>query len=126
MTPLERLADVAPVFVIFPVMYMMLRVILDHYTRKRLIEKGLVGEEVKKFFQDGADRFLPSSLKWGIVLTFLGITMVVMRLASDYIPAETAIGIMLVAAGLGLLVYYFLAEKRIKEMHAEMRNKKIE
>ncbi|PKK83733.1 MAG: hypothetical protein CVT49_06860 [candidate division Zixibacteria bacterium HGW-Zixibacteria-1] len=112
MTPLERLADVAPVFVIFPVMYMMLRVILDHYTRKRLIEKGLVGEEVKKFFQDGADRFLPSSLKWGIVLTFLGIAMVLMRLASDYIPAETAIGIMLVAAGLGLLVYYFSWPRR--------------
>ena len=126
MTPLERLADVAPLFVIFPVMYMMLRVILDHYTRKRLIEKGLVGEEVKKFFQDGADRFLPSSLKWGIVLTFLGITMVVMRLASDYIPTETAIGIMLVAAGLGLLVYYFLAEKRIKEIQAGMHDKRIE
>ncbi|MEW5923493.1 MAG: DUF6249 domain-containing protein [Candidatus Zixiibacteriota bacterium] len=126
MTPLERLVDILPVFVVMPVMYLMLRVILDHYTRKRLIDKGLVGDEVKKFFQNGADRFLPTSLKWGIVLTFLGVSLVVMRLASDYIPTETAIGIMLVAAGMGLLLYYFLANKKIREIQALMKDKNIQ
>lgn len=116
MTPLDRLVDVAPVFVVFPVMYLMLRVILDHYTRKRLIDKGLVGNEVKIFFQNGSERFLPSSLKWGIVLTFLGVALVIMRLISDYIPAEIGIGVMLVAAGFGLLLYYFLANQRRKEI----------
>ena len=43
------------------------------------------------------------------------IMVVVMRMADDYIPAETAIGIMLIAAGLGLLLYYFLAGKKADE-----------
>ena len=88
---------------------------MDYYTRKKLIEKGLAGEEVKKYFEAAPTRFFTSSLKWGIVLTFIGIAMVVMRMADDYIPAETAIGIMLIAAGLGLLLYYFLAGKKADE-----------
>jgi len=110
---MERLIDILPVFIIFPVIFMITRAFLDHYTRKRLIEKGLVGDEVKKFFENGADRYVSSSLKWGIVLTFIGISVVVMRLSSDYISSEMAIGIMLIAAGLGLLLYYFLAQFNI-------------
>ncbi|RKX31015.1 MAG: hypothetical protein DRP46_04255 [Candidatus Zixiibacteriota bacterium] len=113
MSPMERLIDILPVFIIFPVIFMITRAFLDHYTRKRLIEKGLVGDEVKKFFENGADRYVSSSLKWGIVLTFIGISVVVMRLSSDYISSEMAIGIMLIAAGLGLLLYYFLAQFNI-------------
>jgi len=115
MTPLDRFVDILPVFIIFPVIYLIFKAIMDYYTRKKLIEKGLVGDEVKKFFETSPDRFFGSSLKWGLVLTFIGVAVVAMRLADEYIAAETAFGIMLIAAGLGLLLYYYLAGKKAGE-----------
>jgi len=125
MTSLDRFIDMLPVFIIFPIMYLMVKAIMDYYTRKKLIEKGLAGEEVKKYFETVPNHFFSSSLKWGIILTFLGIAMVIMRLADEYIPAETAIGIMLIAAGLGMLLYYFLAGKKTGESLKQPHNDKI-
>ena len=109
MTPLNRLADVAPVFVIFPVFAYMLKLSLDYFTRKKMIEKGLVGEEAAKMFNIQSEVSLPSSLKWGMVLTFVGVVIIILQLLPVYVSSEVYFGAMLIAAGGAMLIYYALA-----------------
>ncbi len=109
MTPLETIAEMAPVFIIFPMIAYIVKMSLEYFTRKKMIEKGLVGEEAAKMFKVGSEPSLPSSLKWGMVLLFVGVVIVVLQVLPTYISPEIYFGVMLIAAGVALLIYYGLA-----------------
>lgn len=110
-----NLNEVIPIIIIFPTMYFIIKACLDYGTRKKLIEKGLVGEDIKYLYGNHIERFLPSSLKWGIVLILIGVAAVVLKLLPGYISAEVAFGVMLIAAGVGMLLFYGIASKKAKE-----------
>ena len=112
MTALETLAELAPLFIVFPVIAYIVKMSLDYATRKQMIEKGLVGEEAAKMFKTNAEVFLPSSLKWGLVLTFVGVVIVILQLLPTYVSGEVYFGVMLIAA---MLIYYGLASMKAKE-----------
>lgn len=101
--------DVAPVFVIFPVFAIALKWYLEYRTRKQLIEKGQVDEKVKYLYFSSLEMYAPSSLKWGLVLFLVGAALVIIRALPFYVADETILGVMLIAAGAGLLLYYFIA-----------------
>ena len=115
MTALETLAELAPLFIVFPVIAYIVKMSLDYATRKQMIEKGLVGEEAAKMFKTNAEVFLPSSLKWGLVLTFVGVVIVILQLLPTYVSCEVYFGVMLIAAGGAMLIYYGLATMKAKE-----------
>ncbi|MCP4704065.1 MAG: hypothetical protein GY865_05605 [candidate division Zixibacteria bacterium] len=123
MTAMETLAELAPVFVIFPVIAYIVKMSLNYATRKKMIEKGLVGEEAAKMFKFDSETFLPSSLKWGLVLTFVGVVIVVLQVLPTYISSEIYFGVMLMAAGVAMLIYYGLASIKAKEMEEKEKNK---
>lgn len=102
--------DVFPVLVIFPTFAMMLKWYLDYLTRKRLIDKGLVDEKIKYLYFDTTERYAPASLKWGLVSLFIGVGLLIIKtLPYRFQEGEAILGVMLIAAGLGLLLYYFIA-----------------
>ncbi len=122
---MNNVYEVLPLLIIFPTIYLIIKISLNHATRKQLIQKGLVNEDVKHLFYSNGnsiDRYLPSSLKWGLVMVFAGTALVVIKLLPYYIEGEVVFGIMLIAAGAGLLVYYAIANKRAKETE---KNKQI-
>ena len=89
-----------------------------HRERMRLIEKGLPPEEVKAYFADTntKPRNPYSSLKWGILLTFLGIGIFLANLFEDLYDIEEGVmmGMIVLCAGLGFLVYYSIVSAKIK------------
>ncbi len=102
--------DVFPILIIFPTFAIMLKWYLDYLTRRRLIEKGLVDEKIKYLYFDTTERYAPASLKWGLVSLFTGAGIFVVKsLPYRFQEGETFFGAMLIAAGLGLLLYYFIA-----------------
>jgi hypothetical protein len=102
--------DVFPVLVIFPTFGLMFKWYFEYRTRRQLIERGLVDENVKYLQFNKMENYAPSSLKWGLVFLFVGVAIVFLRILSEYIPDEIVLGTMLIAAGLGLLVYYVMAD----------------
>lgn len=102
--------DVFPVIIIFPTFAFMFKWFFEYRTRKQLIEKGMVDEKVKFLQFNKMEHFAPSSLKWGLVFLFVGVAIIFLRIISAYIPDEIVLGTMLIAAGLGLLVYYLIAD----------------
>jgi hypothetical protein len=102
--------DVFPILIIFPTFAIMLKWYLDYLTRKRLIDRGLVDEKIKYLYFDTTGRYTPASLKWGLVSLFIGTGIFVVKsLPYRFQEGETFLGVMLIAAGLGLLLYYFIA-----------------
>ncbi len=117
-----QLVEVLPLLIIFPTIFLIVKISLNYATRKHLIEKGLVNEDIKHLFYlngNTVDRYLPSSLKWGLVMVFAGLALVIIKLLPYYIEGEVVFGVVLIAAGIGLLVYYALANKKAKEAKKE-------
>lgn len=81
----------------------------DYRLKKQLIEKGYVDKEAQFLFskrESSGSRL--ASLKWGLILFFGGLSLVVM----EYLPAEhdspLPYGLFSLSVALGFLIYYFI------------------
>jgi len=94
-----------------------------HREKMRLIEKGLTPEEVKAYFADTNTKPKNpySSLKWGVLLTFLGIGIFVANIMEGMYDVEEGVmmGIIVFSAGLGFLVYYSIVSSKIKSQSVD-------
>ena len=116
----------APIFVlgvIFASILLFTKMISDNRMRNKLIEKGMVNEDVKYLYGNRFEGSVPSSLKWGIVLTGIGLAFLIGRLVPEEIEAEITISAMFLLAGLGLIIYYLIG-KNMKGRIQEKESKK--
>lgn len=95
---------------------------IRHRERMRLMEKGLTPEEVKSYFSSAEIKTKTKStfgaLKWGLLLTFLGLGILLANLLYEMYDIDEGVnvGIIIMFAGFGFLVYYFIVKnKTIKE-----------
>ncbi len=96
----------------FMVIAYIIKVISDNRLRHRLVEKGQVDETVKELFHENMELKSLHSIKWGLVLIGIGLALFVGQLFPYDIKEEMTIGGMFFLAGVGFLVYYFIAKKR--------------
>jgi len=115
MSPWEAMIPVA-MFVVFAAI---VKMIVDNSTRKKLIEKGLVDENIKYLFPDKPKVRPLSSLKWGMVCIAIGIALFVGQIAPPGYMEEVTIGAMFVLAGLALVIYYPIASRMLKKSKEE-------
>jgi hypothetical protein len=89
-----------------------------HREKMRLIEKGLSSEEAKIYFKDFKVKTTNpfSALKWGILLTFLGAGIAIANILETRYDFDDGItfGIVLLAVGLGSLLYYTILNFKLK------------
>lgn len=108
-------SEVIGMTVFFLITFFAFREFLDYRTRKNLIDKGVTPEEAVKLVKSTTRKQQsPSSLKWGLIIALVGIAMVIARII-DEVSNEVAFGLMFIAAGTGLLIYYFLSMKKFRE-----------
>ena len=94
--------------------YYITKVITDYQLKKRMVDKGFVNDDTQAIFKQhtGENKF--SSLKWGLIIFFSGLALILM----EYIPAgpESPLpyGLFAVSVSLGFLIYYFLVKNNIK------------
>ncbi len=108
--------EVAPLIIFFGVVAFIVKIILEHQTRKKLIEKGMLDENVKYLYADRPETQMLSSLKWGMILIGVGLAVFIGQLVPPELAEEITIGGMFVFAGLGLLLYYVIANKMVKKL----------
>lgn len=93
---------------------------IRHRERMRLIEKGLTPDEVKSYFSSAENRTKTKStygaLKWGLLLTFIGLGILFSNLLYEFYDLDegVSVGVTIMFAGLGFLVYYFIVRNKIK------------
>jgi len=105
--------DWTPVFVVpivFGTVAYMIKLILEHITRNKLIDKGMVDENIKNLFSmQGFSRPL-NNIKIGMILVGIGVAIFAREFL--YINDEAMIGLMFLFAGIAFFVYYFLVKNK--------------
>jgi len=100
---------VLPVALFLVVAYV-IKAMLEAKTRHKLIEKGMVDENVKHLFQHPKDTRL-SSLKWGMILVGVGIAFLVGQFLPEEISEGVTVSSAVILAGLALLIFYAVKSK---------------
>jgi hypothetical protein len=109
--------------VVFFGIYHILKLISDHFLRRKLIKEGHVEKvgilERPKPVSDEVDKY--PSLKWGLVALMTGLGFILMEILKlfnrDYFDGRDAvlpIGILLVFISLGFLIYFFIMNGKKK------------
>jgi hypothetical protein len=111
--------NLAPVLILGVIGYFALelvKVVSETRLRHKLVEKGLVDEKVKLLLGSRPLAQVDGSLKWGIVLIAVGLAFMfaygIYRWVPTAIRGEITAGVVFFMAGLGMIVYYFLARGR--------------
>ena len=101
--------------VLFGVIAYIVKVAADNRTRRILIEKGEINENLKYLFADRLAYAIPSSLKWGMVLIAVGLAFFVSQVFNLGMDDETALfALMFLFGGVALVVYYFIGSRMLK------------
>lgn len=102
--------DLVPLAFFIAVAYI-IKSLSDNKIRRLAIEKGLLNEKMKYLFLDRFEGKVPASLKWGFVLVGIGLAVFLGQMVPRDVSEEVTIGAMFFFAGLGLIVYYFIAKR---------------
>lgn len=112
---MDKMWEMLPLVVMFIMVPIIIKLLSDNKTRRKLIEKGLVDEKVKYLFMDKPKEYVSSSLKWGMVLIAIGLAVFVGQMAPKELMEEVTIGAMFVFGGLALVIYYVIASRNINK-----------
>lgn len=110
--------NMVPVFVLGVIGYFILelvKVVAESRLRQKLVDKGMVDEKSKMLLESRLPVQTDGALKWGIVLIGVGLAFMFAYGIHSWVPAaireEITAGAVFFMAGLGMIVYYFIARK---------------
>ncbi len=94
--------------------YFFTKVMTDYILKKKMIDKGFVNDDTQAIFKqhakDATDN-KASSLKWGLIIFFAGLALIIM----EYVPvgpeSPLPYGLFAISVSLGFLIYYFMVKK---------------
>lgn len=119
----KDMEDAVIVGIIFFAIVAVVKIVSDNTTRRRIIEKGGFNDKVGRAMLAHPEISNLSSLKWGLVLLGIGVAAVISQWLPYYWSDESVFGLMFVLAGLGMMIYYPIAQRRIKQIETEERAK---
>jgi membrane protein implicated in regulation of membrane protease activity len=102
--------------IIFFSIVAVVKIVADANTRRKLMEKGGIDEQTRRVLIGQTELSALSNIKWGMVLVGIGVAAMVSEWLPYYWSDEGAIGLAFILAGLGFLIYYPIAQKRLKEI----------
>jgi hypothetical protein len=116
---MDKMWEMLPLIAMLLVVPVVIKLLSENKTRRKLIEKGLVDENIKYLFPDKPKDYVSSSLKWGMVLIAMGLAVFVGQMAPRDLVEEVTIGCMLILGGLALVLYYIIANKKLNKSKEE-------
>lgn len=91
--------------------YFFTKVLTDYILKKKMIEKGYVNDDTQAIFKRQTDENKYSALKWGLIIFFIGLALIIM----EYIPTSPEsplpYGLLAFFMSFGFLIYYFIVKK---------------
>lgn len=97
------------------------KIVSDNRVRSKLIEKGMLDENVQFLYPKRLEYHVPTSLKWGLVLVGVGIAFLIGQMVPNNVSEEVTVGSMFILAGAGLLAYYVIASRMVKNMDKDQK-----
>jgi hypothetical protein len=91
--------------------YFFVKAMTDYILKKKMIEKGFVNDDTQAIFKQHSDDGKYSSLKWGLLAFFGGLSLIIMEFVQVSPDSPLPYGLFAVSVSLGFLIYYFLVKK---------------
>ncbi len=91
--------------------YLFVKTMTDYILKKKMIEKGFIGEDAQAMFKNDNPDAPHSSLKWGLIILFAGVSLILMEFIQTGPESPLPYGLFAVAISLGFLVYYAVVRK---------------
>lgn len=107
---------------LFMIVAYVIKIIVENSTRRKLIDKGMVDENVKYLYLDKQKSPILSALKWGMVAIGIGIAIFIGQMVQYDMREEVTIGCMFIFGGLALVVYYPIANRMLEKHKHENSN----
>jgi hypothetical protein len=90
------------------------RALTDYMLKKKMIEKGFVNDDTQSIFKKHTDENKYASLKWGLIIFFAGLSLILMEYIQFDRQSPLPYGLFAVSVSLGFLIYYFIVKKENK------------
>ncbi|MGB2804080.1 MAG: DUF6249 domain-containing protein [Candidatus Zixiibacteriota bacterium] len=116
---MANLNEVLIPIVVFAGFAFIIKIILDHSTRGKLINKGMVDESVKFLYLGKPEGQIASSLKWGMVAIGVGLAIFIGQMVRPSLQEEVTIGCMFLFGGIGLVIHYAITRKTLERSRKE-------
>lgn len=87
------------------------KTIADYILKKKMIEKGYVNDDTQAIFKKNTDENKYSTLKWGLIILFAGLSLIIMEYIQYDSHSPLPYGLFAVFVSLGFLIYYFIVKK---------------
>jgi len=109
----EYVMVVFNVFIVFGSIVFVIKTLSDNHLRKKVLEKGMVDENIKSLFAKEPGQFFTgiNAIKWGMVLIGVGFAVIVGRFFPYQYQEEATWGLAMVMAGLAFIIYYIIYKK---------------
>ena len=85
------------------------KALIQYYAQKKGFQTGETNETSTGWITQGSCGNPLTNIKWGLILIGIGFPLLLDHL-SDAISHEGTIGLMAICAGVGFLIYYFIAK----------------
>ncbi len=95
----------------FVMVVLMVKIHSDNKLKRYMVEKGVTPDVLQALFAHPVQENAPTSLKWGLVLTGIGLGAFVGMLIQENNEVFT-LASMLFFGGLALIIFYFLAANK--------------
>lgn len=93
-----------------------IRAFTDYQLRRKLIQLGHVDRQAVSILQKPQDNRL-SALKWGLIIFFGGIGLIIISLFNVDGDSPLSFGIEAVCIAIGFLLYYMISQRRPTPSH---------
>jgi len=90
--------------------YFFTKALTDYILKKKMIEKGYVNEDTQAIFKRHADENKYSALKWGLIILFGGLALIIMEFIPTRSESPLPYGLLAFSISLGFLIYYFVVK----------------
>lgn len=101
--------------VVFGSIVLIIKIVTDARTRNKLIDQGMVDEKVKYLFAKDIRLQRLSSLKWGLVLVGIGLSLMITYAYPELFDDGGTFGLMFLFAGVAFLIYYAVAQRQLSK-----------
>jgi len=114
--------DAIIVGIVFCSIVAVVKIIADAATRRRMLDKAAADPQAIQHLNIHPELANLSSLKWGMVLIGIGLAWLISLWMPRYWHDETVFGLMFLLAGIGMLAYYPIAQRKIKKIEQQGRS----
>jgi drug/metabolite transporter (DMT)-like permease len=91
--------------------YLFVTAITEYILKKKMIDKGYVNEDTQAIFKRHADENKYSALKWGLIVLFGGLSLILLEFIPTNPESPLPYGLVAFFLSLGFLIYYYIVKK---------------